>query len=182
MVERHGCDAHKSPCIAIQFHDRSAVTVSVGCGADRRTEDEACAFDGVGFVFCLDMKAEVVDEVFTDDDVVDRVGGVGVAIAIVHSNMREVFDDDGVVIQWDWKLAIVADMVHKEADGSEIDADEGEVVGLVFFDTVEHEAIAASDEDSVGFFWVIGKVFRVLADIVLECGCVFVGAEEREEH
>lgn len=73
-------------------------------------------------------------------------------------------------------------MVHEKTDGSEIDADEGEIVGLVFFDTVEHEAIAASDEDSMGFLGVIGKVFRVLADIVLECGSVFMRTEEREEY
>lgn len=72
-------------------------------------------------------------------------------------------------------------MIHKEADGSEIDTNEGEVVGLVFFDTIEHEAIAACDEDSVGFFWVIAKVFRMLGDIVLECSGIFVGAEEGEE-
>jgi len=54
-------------------------------------------------------------------------------------------------------------------------------VGLVFFDTIEHEAIAACDEDCLGVFWVIGKVFRVTSDIVLEGGGVFVGAEEGEE-
>lgn len=156
--------------------------MSVGSRADRCTEDEACAFDGVGFVFSLYVKGEIVDEVFTDDDVVDRVGGVGIALAIVHGDMGEVFGDDGIVVEWCWEFTIVSDMVHKEAEGSEIDADEGEVMGLVFFDTIEHEAIAASDEDSVGFFGVISKVFRVGFDIVLECGGVFVGAEEREEH
>ena len=127
------------------------------------------------------MKGEVVDKVFADDDVVDRVGGVCVAIAIVHGDMGEIFGDDGVVVEGCRKFAIVSDMVHEEAEGSEIDADKGEVVGLVFFDTVEHESIAASDENSVGFFWIIGKLFRVGFDIVLECGGVFVGAEEREE-
>lgn len=99
MVKRHGCDAHKSPCITIQFHDRSAIAMSVGCGADRCAEDKACAFDGVGFAFGLYVKGEVVDEVFTDDDVVDRIGGVGIALAIVHGDMGEIFSDDGVVIE-----------------------------------------------------------------------------------
>ncbi len=182
MVKRHSCYAHKSPCIAIQFHDRSAIAMSVGCGADGRAEYEACAFDGVGFAFGLDMKGEIVDEVFADDDVIDSIGAVCVAIAIVHGDMGEIFGDDGVVLEWCREFAIVSDMVHEEAEGSEIDADEGQVVGLVFFDTIEHEAIAASDEDSVGFFGVIGKVFRVLGDIVLECGGIFVGAEEGEEY
>lgn len=184
MVKWHGCDAHKSPCITIQFHDRSPVTVSVSCGPDRCAEDEACAFDGVGFAFGfgLYVKCEVVDKVFADDDVVDCVGAVCVAFAIVHGDMGEVFGDDGVVVERCGEFAIVSDMVHEEAEGSEIDADEGQVVGLVFFDTIEHEAIAASDEDSVGFFGVIGKVFRVLGDIVLECGGIFVGAEEGEEY
>jgi len=102
MVKRHGCDAHKPPCITIEFHDRSAIAVSVSGGANRSTEDKSCAFDGVGFAFGLDMKGEIVDEVFADDDIVDGVGAVGIALAIVHGDMGEVFGDDGVVVERCW--------------------------------------------------------------------------------
>ena len=45
------------------------------------------------------MKAEVVDEVFADDDVVDSVACVSFPFAIVHGDMGEVFGDDGVVVE-----------------------------------------------------------------------------------
>jgi len=48
------------------------------------------------------MKGEIVDEVFADDDIVDGVGAVGIALAIVHGDMGEVFGDDGVVVERCW--------------------------------------------------------------------------------
>jgi hypothetical protein len=73
-------------------------------------------------------------------------------------------------------------MVHEKADCSEIDADEGELVLVVEFDTMEHKAIAACDEDCGGLVYIISKTVRIVRDIVLEFCGVFFWAEEWEEH
>lgn len=181
MVERHRCDTHKSSCVAIQFHDISAVAMSIGSGSDGCAEDKACTVDVIGFCFCLYMKSKVVDEVFSDDDIVDSIAGVCVAIDILHGDMRKFFGYDSVLIECGWEFVVALDAIHQKTDGSEIDSDKGEVVGLVFFDTIEHEAIATCDQDSLCLFWVVGKTLWMTGDIVLERGGVFVGAEEGEE-
>ena len=73
-------------------------------------------------------------------------------------------------------------MIHEETDCSEIDSDEGELVLVVLFDTMEHEAIAASDEDCRCLIYIISKTVRMASDIALEFCGVFFWAEEREEH
>lgn len=129
------------------------------------------------------METEVVDDIFSNDNIVDGVAGVCLSLCIGHGDVWQIFGDDIQGCYIIGKQFIVGNSVHEKADRSEIDPDKRELVGLVFFDRIKHKAIATSDEDSVRLFWVTSKTLRVTSDIVLERCCVFFWAEEGEvEH
>jgi len=168
VVKRECRDTHESSCITIQVDDRSAVFVSIGTRSNRRTEDESCPFDSLVYTIAVYIKVKIIDKIFTDDDIVDSMAVVCVACVVVHSNTWKCLLDESILCYVIRKKVVGIDMVHEKADCSEIDSDERELVLVVELYTMEHEAIAASDEDCCGLGYIIGKTGRMASDIVLE--------------
>ena len=84
VVKRQCCDTHKSSSIAIQVDDRSAIIISICCGSNWCGEDESCPFDGLVYGFALYVEVEIIDKVFSDDDIVDGVTLMRLACVIFH--------------------------------------------------------------------------------------------------